>query len=812
VPPVRVADVALDPRSGGSDSVFTYRADAHAKVGQARFVTVGKRTVLGFITKLYDADEPELGFELRPLGESIENLSLPERVVDLAEFVSEEYLCPLSVALTAATPPGILDRIVSAWHLSTPEQSEVDLFGGSTPTGLKLSDSQREAIRTLQDSGGLIEESPSKRLPAPALKVLRSLLEKGIVKTSVRIAPFQERRRTKDYLTLSGDAEAVENFLRTQGKKKPAQALTLMRLQGAEHASLSIGEIKALAGVTETTVRSLVEEGLLLPSDPDEQIRTTAPTANRYQKLAIDAVEDSLLRRETKAFLLFGVTGSGKTEVYLRLVAEAVRQGRQALYLVPEIALATQSVALLRERFGRGVAILHSELTPSERLQNWMRIRDGSASVVLGARSALFAPLDNLGIIVVDEEHEGSYKQESAPRYDARRVARHLSEIHSCPVVFGSATPSIESFLAAEKEEITLLSLPERAANAILPSVHIEDLSEGYRRGAPTILSDLLHDKIEATLERNEQVILFLNRRAYAPFIICRDCGHQVVCPRCSVTLSFHRRDRKLKCHHCDFQTVPPAICPECQGVRLNPLGIGTEKVEESVQEAFPNAVLARLDRDVAQKKGALESVLANFRSGDTNILIGTQMVAKGLDFPNVTLVGVIAADLSLNIPDFRASERTFQLLSQVAGRSGRGSRPGEVVIQTFNPDHVSVQTAKTHDYPGFFEALRGERREAGYPPFCRLMNIIVSGESRPLVVEAAHELLARTQSCLQSEQSEILGPADCPLERLHNRWRRHLLIKLAAPDTPLWIGNAIADLKPKGVQIVVDVDPQSLM
>ncbi len=808
---IRVADVALDPRAGGAEAVFTYRADESVKVGEARFVPIGNRPVLGIVTAVYEATEADLGFgflALKELGEAIGNLSLPESLVDLAKFVASEYLSSLAVALSPANPPGVQDRLVSAWTLTKPVQRD---FALQSDPEEKVTAAQKEVMSTLGDSGGTLAETASRKIPAPQLKVLGQLVAKGLVVRSIQVQPFLERRKSKDFLALTPDHDAIERFLSEQGVKKPAQALTLMRLQGAENSFFSLGEIKALAGVTETTVKALEAIGLLHAVDPSEKRIPKLPKANRYQQLAIDSVSRSIHSSEAHSFLLFGVTGSGKTEVYLRLAGEALKQGRQVLYLVPEIALATQAIGQLRERFGQGVAILHSELSPSERLQNWMRIRSGEAPVVLGARSAMFAPLDNIGLIVMDEEHEGSYKQESSPRYHSKRLAEFLSGFHHCPLVLGSATPSIETFQQAEEEKITLLSLPERAANAELPTVHIVDLSKGYRAGNPAILSEELRSRIETRLGLGEQTILFLNRRAYAPFIICRDCGEQVLCPRCSVSLSYHRRDGKLRCHHCDFRMAAPDACPKCQGTRMNPFGVGTEKVEEAVKGMFPTARLERLDRDVAKKKGALESILAAFRSGDVDILVGTQMVAKGLDFPNVTLVGVVAADLSLNIPDFRSSERTFQLLSQVAGRAGRGSRPGEVIIQTFNPQHIAVVTAQTHDFPAFFEVLRKERSQAVYPPFARLVNVVFSGESFSAVNQASLDAAQELRSSL-SQGAVILGPTNCPLERLHNRWRRHLLVKMDSATGPSNIGDVLLGFAPKGVQVMIDIDPYSLM
>ncbi|HVL39348.1 MAG TPA: primosomal protein N', partial [Fimbriimonadaceae bacterium] len=667
---VQVVDVALDSRSGGRDAVYTYQAPPDVAPGDALFVPLGSRSVMGYAITVREIGQEDLGFpikNLRPVHSRVEGLSLPEPLLELVRMISQEYLCPLPVALTVAAPPGVKDRLVQAWTLS------------DEPHEHKLTVLQEEVLATLRDAGGVLTSPKGKKLPASSEKALKLLRGKGLVRQSLAIAPFSEQRKPHSLLRLTHDEQRLERFLREEGKRKPAQALTIMRLQTAEDAALTAQEIKAMSGVTDTIVRSLVEAKLLERVEQAALLKP-APKPNAYQQLAIDSVTASIREGLFTPFLLFGVTGSGKTEVYLHASSEALKLGRQVLYVVPEIALATQAVSQLRERFGGTVALLHSELPAKERLENWSRIRSGDAPVVLGARSALFAPLDNLGLIVLDEEHEAAYKQESAPRYHAKKVARFLGERHSCPVILGSATPSVESFFEAEQGRLTLLSLPERAAQARLPAVHVEDLRQGYKAHRPSILTDELHRRMEESFGRGEQAILFLNRRAYAPFLICRDCGHQFKCPNCAVSLSYSRRDRRLRCHHCGHSSQPPETCPNCRGQKLNPFGVGTEKVEEAVREAFPEARVARLDRDVAQRKGALEETLAQVRSGEIQCLVGTQIVAKGLDFPNVTLVGVIAADISLNLPDFRSSERTFQLLSQVAGRAGRGMSPGHVV------------------------------------------------------------------------------------------------------------------------------------
>lgn len=800
---MRVADVAIDPRSGGAEALYTYRVEGPIMVGDAVTVPLGSRTNLGFVTRVYDAGENDLGFplsSLRSIQSVVQGLSLPLAVVDLAKAISEEYLCSLPVALSAATPPGVRDRLVTSWNLLKNPEDETNTVV------------QEEVLRVMKESGGFLVSHKGKPIEAAMQKALRLLTKRGVVSQTLRVLPVAESKRGDSLLQLSPETDRIEKFLHQEGKKKPAQAITLMRLQGAESAHLTSSEIKVLAGVTESTINALLTAGLLIRFDPDASAPAMPPKPNPAQQLAIGSISESVRAKEYRSFLLFGVTGSGKTEVYLRAASEALAIGRKVLYLVPEIALATQSIANLRARFGRTVSILHSELPATERLNTWLAIRDGRSSVVLGARSALFAPLENVGLIVVDEEHEASYKQESAPRYHAKAMALRLGKLHNCPVVLGSATPSVESFFEAESAEPvhTLLSLPQRAAQAELPQVFINDLTEGYRNGKPSLLSEDLHRRIDDALDTGRQIILFLNRRAYAPFIICRDCGHQMQCPNCTVSLSYHRKDGRLRCHHCGYQVRPPQTCPKCGGERMNPFGVGTEKVEESVSVMFPNAKVARLDRDIARKKGALEEVLTQFRSEEIDILVGTQMIAKGLDFPNVTVVGVIAADVSLNIPDFRSSERTYQLLSQVAGRAGRGTALGNVVIQTFNPTHISIQTAQMHDYVSFYEAIKEERLSAGYPPFKRLINITLTGEDRATVVRASDDALELLRPV--GRVGQILGPVDCAVDRLQNRWRRHLLIKLPPATPSELVGKALSEFGPKGVQVVIDVDPYTLM
>jgi primosomal protein N' (replication factor Y) len=813
MPSITVCDVALDPKKGGLAAVWTYRLNEPLRMGAAVVVPLATRSELGFVLRVYETTEAELGFplkSLRTVQSKIDGLGLPPELIELSRFVSNEYLCDPAAALAPALPPGVRSRLTSAWTIRP------------VPIPSDLSPIQKEVIIAMGESQGVLIETKGKPLSPAILRALQSMRKLGLVEKRLRVLPMQEARKKETLLRLNPDSQIIERFLLKEGKKRPAQALTLMQLQAAQQGAFTIPEIKAMAAVTESIVKSLVQNGLL--EAVGENVATPAsipPEPNPAQKVAIDALVSAVCDHAATGFLLFGVTGSGKTEVYMRAAAEALRAGRQVLYIVPEIALAAQAMGLLRARFGSSVAVLHSNLSDIDRLTNWLRIRDGKASVVLGARSALFAPLADIGLIVVDEEHEQAYKQENVPRYHAKALAMRLSTLHGCPVIFGSATPSVESFYEAEQSELnegsavpdgrrlTLLTLPERTAFAKLPKVIVKDLAEGYRQHQASILTDELQTRMRAVLDLGQQTILFLNRRAYAPFMICRDCGHSMECPNCSVSLSFHRRDRRLKCHHCGFQMTPPEECPKCRGIRLAPFGAGTEKVEEAVSTLFPGVKVGRLDRDVVKKRGALEDTLAGFRSGEIQVLVGTQIVAKGLDFPNVTLVGVIAADVSLNLPDFRASERTYQLLSQVAGRAGRGAVGGAVVVQTLNPEHPAVLAAQTHDFLPFYETLKRERNEAGYPPFRRLVNIVVTGLVRPGVEEATGEIAERLS---RVAGAQVLGPVDCAIERVLGKWRRHVLIKLPAYAPPTQIGQALESMDTTGVQVTIDVDPYTMM
>src|SRR5208283_3603924 len=504
--------------------------------------------------------------------------------------------------------------------------------------------------------------------------------------------------------------------------------------------SHNLKDLESTVKSASPAARSLARKGLV-SLKPETMPPPASPVRARHalnarQQAAFEQIRDAILTRQFQTFLLHGVTGSGKTEVYLNAIQAVVEQGRGALLLVPEIALTPAMAGQFFSRFGDRVAILHSAFTDVERSEQWRRIRSGAASVVVGTRSGVFAPVRNLGLIVVDEEHDGSYKQEENPRYNGRDVAIVRAQSANACVVLGSATPSLESRYNAEREKYTLLELPGRIEERPMPTVELIDMRQEFleTRQQATFSRKLL-EGIGARLENGEQTIVLLNRRGFSSFVACRACGERVNCMNCSLTLTYHKRDRRLLCHYCGYAEKVPSVCPKCQSEHIYFLGLGSEKVEEELHRAFPTARIARLDRDTVTGKRQYETILNEFREGNYDVLVGTQMIAKGHDIPNVTLVGVVSADVGLGMPDFRAAERAFQLLTQAAGRAGRGDLPGIVLVQTYNPDHYAIRMAAAHDYQAFYEKELNFRRMMRYPPFSAMANVLVRSEKKEMAM-----------------------------------------------------------------------------
>ncbi|MDF7801991.1 primosomal protein N' [Pontiellaceae bacterium B1224] len=602
---------------------------------------------------------------------------------------------------------------------------------------------------------------------------------------------------------------------------KGKQLLVFQTLEA--HGAMTISELKERAGCSESPIKTLEKNGLVTISeetvqrDPHagmELLRTKPFDLMAEQQTALDIINASMDQEKPGTVLLHGVTGSGKTEVYLQALQHALDKGQGAIVLVPEIALTPQTVDRFRSRFGECVAVLHSSLSDGERHDEWHRIRNGEAQIAIGARSALFAPVENVGLIVVDEEHEPTYKQDESPRYNARDVAVMRGHLEKCCVVLGSATPALESFKNVKDGRYQLAEMLLRVDDRSMPLMRVVDMVvEKERDGRPQIFSRELVEGIYDRLDRNEQVILFLNRRGFSSSLQCENCGYVAECAECSVSMTYHKREHKLLCHICGAEEKVPERCPDCKDPDFKYAGMGTEKIEEVLTKICPNARVARMDSDTMRKKDSYRTVLDKFRTGKIDILLGTQMIAKGLDFPNVTLVGVLHADMSLHVPDFRAGERTFQLLTQVAGRAGRGEKAGEVIVQAYTPHHPAIQAARSLDYEGFCSQDLEFRNELAYPPFSHLVLLTFKGESEIDVMTAADHFFQRLEKVLP-ESVCYAPPMPAPLARAKGLWRYQIMlrcehtVKMTKP-----IRHVQATFRvPKGVSLSVDVDALSLL
>ena len=650
----------------------------------------------------------------------------------------------------------------------------------------------------------------------------------GQVLDAVLPAGVRHRAGTRQVTLLTVPAKVAARLTQLE---LPAKQAAAMQQLAASSKPLTSAQLASRVGCTVAPINTLRKKGLIeehvermdvataeeLTASDRATRRQEPPELHEDQRQALSTVLAALNSREHQSILLFGVTGSGKTEVYIQAIEEVVRFGRQAIVLVPEISLTPQTVARFRARFDR-VAILHSHQSDAERHREWQRIARGHVEVVVGARSAVFAPTPNLGLIVMDEEHETTFKQEVNPRYHARDVAAWRARAENVPLVLGSATPSLESWHRAQQGDYCLVRMPKRVLDLPLPAVGTIDMrleEHGRSRGS---VSRPLHQAIDAALRDDGQVILLLNRRGFATHIQCPACGEVARCPNCDLSLTFHRQNNSVMCHLCDYETVAPAACTNCKFGNIRFAGIGTQKLEAEVRARFPRHEVLRMDTDTMRRPGSHQDALSTFREGRAHILLGTQMIAKGLDFPNVTLVGVINADTALHFPDFRAAERTFQLVTQVAGRSGRGPKGGRVLVQTFSPDHPAITAAVRHDYEAFVKTEIEGRRDPppGYPPLTAMVRLIVRGESEQTTESLADELADRLVEALSGSAAgaRLLGPAPAPIAKLRGNYRQHMLLQ--GPDVTQLadaVRSATKELKvPEGVAWAVDVDPVDML
>ena len=606
--------------------------------------------------------------------------------------------------------------------------------------------------------------------------------------------------------------------------KSEKQKKILQFLKSNEGAT--VPEIEEFAGGTRAIVKTLekneyieiVEKKVERNPLANKQIEKTSDLKlTDEQQNAYYSITRSMLNNEYEQFLLYGVTGSGKTEVYLQLIEKAISLNKTAIVLVPEISLTPQMIDRFIARFDKEkIAVLHSKLSIGERYDEWNKIKEGKAQIVIGARSAIFAPIENIGVIIIDEEHDSSYKSESVPKYDAKEIAKRIAKENNCPLVLGSATPDIVTYYKANEGNITLLELTRRANNSNLPEVEVVDLKMELATGNRSMLSFKLHDAIEQNLKDKRQTILFLNRRGFSTFIMCRECGYTVKCKNCNISMTYHRTENKLKCHYCGYEENVVTVCPECHSTKIRYFGTGTQRLEDEIHKIFPNASTIRMDIDTVTKKNSHEEILNKFKNENIDILIGTQMVVKGHHFPNVTLVGVIAADSSLNIDDYRANERTFQILTQVAGRAGRENLPGNVIIQTYNPDNFSIQCAKKQDYKMFYNTEIALRKQLKYPPFCDIILIGFNSLIENEIIKVSDMVYTYLKDKLDEQTFIILKPMPSPVDKIQNRYRWRIIIKGNMTDTANQIINnclkQVYESNFKNTRVTVDINPNSML
>lgn len=813
------------------DHPFTYEVPPaladRAAIGMRAIVPVQNRAETGYIIAVAtphaalssargeaSTSVPQTPLKIRPL------IDLPDpapifsgEMFKLCRWMSEYYCCSLGEALQCAMPAGL--RVRSRMRYALVESR---LGPG------RFSDRQRKVIAALHARGPLTQPQLAKAVGATALSnTLNSLAARGIVTTQTGIADPSVSMQTETHVRLIETAIPDADALAAMQRRAPRQAavyLDLLHGDPEQPAAILYDKHAATAAV----VAALAKKGLVHRVERETyrspqfeaDIRARKKLQlNDEQRRAFNAVKNAIAASEFNTFLLQGVTGSGKTEIYLQAIEYALAQNKSAIMLVPEISLTPQTVGRFIARFHENVAVLHSGLGRGERYDEWRRAQRGEVRIVVGARSAIFAPLKNLGVIVVDEEHDGSYKQSDTPRYHARDVATVRAKLAGAACVLGSATPSLESYYNSETGKFNRLQLLRRATALPLPEVQLVDMRLASReQSGQVILSRQLHEEVTGRVAAGEQVILLLNRRGFAPFVLCSKCGWIAQCADCNVSLTYHARGGFLGCHYCNARHEIFHECAECGFSPLLYLGAGTQKVEEYLMGAFPGARVERMDADTTAGKGGHAKILGRFAAGAIDILIGTQMIAKGHDYPGVTLVGVINADTSLSVPDFRAAEQTFQLLTQVAGRAGRGVKPGKVVIQTFRPNHYAVQAAALHDYAAFYAREINERRTAAYPPLRRMANLAVESEDRLSAERAAaalHRIVREQIRALEFRGVETLGPAPASVYKVKKRYRWNLaLLSKSAKRLNTLVRNArqTFETAPKNSKVDLKIDP----
>lgn len=798
-----IAQVIVDVAVKQTDRIFEYHIptelEKSIQIGSRVVVPFGRRKVQGFVVGL--TEKSEFKGKLKDLLVIVDEMPpLTPELVDLSQSLAKDIFS-YRIKILQAMLPWVMRAGYRKLLVPNNDQAKQLPFFKGDPIDLnKLTDLQQ-------------------------IEKVHQLLRNDDAKIEYLVENRAKKKKENQYALALDSTEytKIYNTLRQNAVKQ--KKLVMDIIENAATYPKSQNKLEKELGLTAAVLNSAVKKGWLVKKavevyrnplagfEDDEKPKPV--TLNEQQQAALDQIASAINKRRSKTFLLEGITGSGKTEVYLHAISKALSQGRNALMLVPEISLTPQMVRQVKARFGNQVAVLHSALSEGEKYDEWRRIRRSETKVVVGARSAVFAPLDNIGLIVIDEEHEASYKQETDPRYNAKDVALWRSRYHHCPLVLGSATPALGSRARAQKHVYQLLRLTKRANNKKLPQVNLIDLKHVQFAGGQFDLSVDLVAAIKKRLEKKEEVILMLNRRGFANFMLCRECGFVLKCPNCDVSLNLHKDTNSMQCHYCGHSEPIPQACPNCQSKQIRFLGTGTQKVQEELKELLPGARILRMDVDTTRRKGSYKRILDAFGDHEADILLGTQMIAKGLDFPNVTLVGVINADTGLWISDYNASERTFELLTQVAGRAGRAEKEGEVLIQTYNPEHYAIQLAKTQDYERFYGYEMHVRHEGNYPPYFFTVLISISAKKEQ---NAAREAFRIKRYLMQhlGQETIILGPSPSAISRLKNKYYYQILVKYKKEPNLNKLLHHVQDsaqeARKYGLSIFIDNEPERIM
>ena len=774
------AQVIIDANHAEVDRVFDYRVPAQWEeevcVGLRVMVPFGQRNTKreGYVIALTETTEVPEGkikgiVEILDEGRPI----LTPSILELAKWMKKEYFCTLNQCLQAVMPAGI--RTKSVWY--------AELTGQTS----ELSEKEQQMIDVLEEQGGAVPLRELEQIFGNRTEyILRCLQEKKVVRLHQKTtrSTYKKEKRyvslTENEKLLAGAKEKAAKDKRLAGQLRVLSAIS----QGE---SLSVEELKEKAAVTDSPIHTLLQKGVLVEQRRQEkrdvfQLEDYTPTQPFYptpeQAQALTFLREEEQKAQKRPVLLHGVTGSGKTEIYMQLIEHVIMAGKQAIVLVPEISLTPQTMERFISRFGKRVSVTHSRLSLGERLDQWRKARDGEISIIIGPRSALFMPFSNLGVIVMDECHESSYISDVTPKYHTREVARKLSELTGALLVMGSATPDIDSYHRAVTGEFLLLQLKERTKGSRLPEVFVTDMRKELEDGNRSAFGLPLQQAIRENLEKGQQTMLFLNRRGYSTFVSCRKCGEALTCPSCNVSYTYHASDKALVCHYCGKEVPVPKTCPSCGSHYIRYFGTGTQKIEEETRRLFPEASILRMDADTTTGKNGHARILELFGKGKADILIGTQMIAKGHDFPNVTLVGILAADLSLNLGTYQAAETCFQLITQAAGRAGRGELAGRVFIQTYQPEDHAIRMAAAQDYEGFYQEEILLRQAMEYPPFSHIFSVLITGEMEQEVILAAQRLGAYMNHYAERAGCTVVGPAPAPLPKFRGEFRWQIFAK----------------------------------